>query len=61
MAPKVVASKMIKATDHVKMGSMLDVEGFLKQHNNSETAKKIIKAFKDYGLLKYLTFDYQCV
>lgn len=61
MAPKAKSSKEPKATNRVKMGSMLDVDGFLKQHGSSEAMKKIIQSFKDSGLLKYLTFENQTI
>lgn len=56
MAPKVITNE-----DRVKMGSILDKDDYLRQHNNSETSKKIIKDFEDSGLLFMVTFDDQKV
>lgn len=61
MAPKAPSNKPAKATGRVKMGSMLDKNGFLKQHDQFETTKQIIKALEDCGLMKYITFDYKSV
>lgn len=57
MAPK-FPKKVIKNEDRVKTSSTLDKDGFLCQHDKSETTKKIIKAFTNSGLLKFVTFNY---
>lgn len=61
MAPKIPSNKPVKATDRIKMASMLDKNGLLKQHDQSETAKQVIKSFEDCSMMKYITFDYQLV
>lgn len=61
MAPKSSTPKVRKPSDRIKMGSILDTKGFLKQQMNSEEAKQIIQSFKDCGLLNYLTFDYRTI
>lgn len=57
MARKAQSSKVPKPSGRVKIGSILN----FKKHGNSEEEKKIIQPFKDYGLMKCLTFDYQAV
>lgn len=57
MAPKSF-KKVIKNEDRVKTMSILDNDCFLRQHDNSKIAKKIIKTFTNSGLLKFVTFDY---
>lgn len=54
-----MAQKIITNEDRVKPGCILNKDGFLRQYNNSETLKKIIKAFEDSGLLYLVTFDHQ--
>lgn len=58
MAPKPSPKKVVKNEDRVKIGSILDKEGFLRQHDNFETARKIMKGFEDSSLLTFVTFDY---
>ncbi|VFQ84247.1 unnamed protein product [Cuscuta campestris] len=50
-----------KVTDRIKTGCILDPEGFLKQHQHSDVARKIIDAFQDCGLMKFLAFPYSSV
>lgn len=57
MAPKSL-KKVINNEDRVKTGSILNKDGFLQQYNNLETTKKIIKAFTNNGLLKFVTFEF---
>lgn len=45
--------------DGVKMGCILESEGFLRLHDHSDGSKKIIKAFEDNVLLYFFTFDYR--
>lgn len=59
MAPKASPKKVISNEDKVKTGCILDKNGFLPQHDNSNEAKKIIKAFEDSRLLYLVTFNYQ--
>lgn len=61
MAPKASIPRVPKLADKVKMGSTLNVESFLKLYNNSDEAKKVIKAFTDCVLLRFISFDYQSV
>lgn len=61
IAPKGDVSKSPKPLDMVKTGSILDVQGFLNHLNNSEEAKKVIKAFRDCGIPRFLSFGYQSV
>lgn len=56
MAPKSIINE-----DHVRNEGILDKEGFLCQHNNSEVAKKILKSFEDAKLMKPVTFDHERV
>lgn len=46
--------RLYKDCEHIRQW----YDGFLRQHDNSEIAKKIIKAFTDSGLLKLVAFDY---
>lgn len=61
MASKPFPKKVVKNEDRVKIGSILDKEGFLHQHDNCEIAKKIMKGFEDNGLLIFVSFDYRRV
>lgn len=61
MAPKVAIPKAPKRTDKIITGLILDVQGFLAHFNNSEDAKKIVKAFTNSGILNFLSFNYTSV
>lgn len=53
-----MSRKVTTNEDRVRNGGILDKDGFLRQHNDSEVAKKTIKAFEDAKLLKLVTFDH---
>lgn len=59
MAPKSSPKKAITNEDRVKTRCIRDKDGFLRQHNNSEESKKIIKAFEENGLLYLVTFAHK--
>lgn len=61
MEPKVSLKKVISNEDKVKIGCILDKDGFLRKHYHSEEAKKIIKAFKDSRILYLVTFNHEKV
>lgn len=51
----------LKPSDKVKTGSILDIQGFLSFFNNLEDANKVMKAFEDCGIIRFLSFNYQNV
>lgn len=51
----------MKPPDKVKTGYTLDTQGFLAHFNNSEDAKKVVKAFEDSRILRFMTFNYKSV
>lgn len=53
MAPKVITNE-----DYARNGVILEKEGFLRQHNHSEAAKKIIKDYENAKLMKLVTYDH---
>lgn len=56
MAPKGSPKKVLTNEDKVKIGSILDNDGFFRQHDHSKATKKIVKAFEDNGntiIIKY--------
>lgn len=59
MAPKASPRKAITNEGRVKTRCIHDKDGFLRQHENSEASKKIIKAFEDNGLLYLVTYDHK--
>lgn len=61
MAPKASVPKSDKALDKIKIGSILDVQGFLSRFNHSEEVKKVIKAFTDCTNLIFPSFGYSFV
>lgn len=58
MARKALSRNVVKNDDRVNTRIILDKEGFLCQHDNSETTQNIIKGFEDSGLLTFVNFDY---
>lgn len=59
MAQKNSPKNVLSNEDNVKTGCILDKERFLCQHNHSDNAKMIIKAFEGSGLFYMLTFNYE--
>lgn len=53
-----MAPKIISIEDRVKTEAIPDKHGYLRQHNNFDTTKKIIKAFEDAKLMALITFDH---
>lgn len=61
MTPKGSAKKVLTNEDKVKTRSIIDKEGFLRQHDHSEATKNNVQAFENSSLMKQVTFDYRKV
>lgn len=53
-----MAPKQITNEDRIKTGAILDRDGYLRQHNHLEIAKKIMKVFEDAKLMGLITFEH---
>lgn len=52
------APKPTQISEKVKSGSIVDFDGFIRHVKNEELPRKILKAFKECGLMNFLFHNY---